>query len=196
MGHSYICYAPLIHGNTTIVFEGKPVGTPDAGTFWRVIEQHKVTSFFTAPTALRAVKREDPEGSLIGNYDISSLKQVYLAGERADPDTLEWAQDNLKVPVIDHWWQTETGWAIAANPLGLEELPIKLGSPTVPMPGYDVDILGDDGHPVAAGELGAIADQTAPCPRAPCQRSGTRKRGSNRLIWKPSRDTMKPAMRA
>ncbi|MEE2945923.1 MAG: propionyl-CoA synthetase [Pseudomonadota bacterium] len=157
VGHSYICYAPLIHGNTTIVFEGKPVGTPDAGTFWRVISEHNVTSFFTAPTALRAVKREDPEGTMVKDYDMSCLGQVYLAGERADPDTLEWAQDHLKVPVIDHWWQTETGWAIAANPLGVEELPIKLGSPAKAMPGYQVDILGDDGHPVADGELGAIA---------------------------------------
>lgn len=157
VGHSYICYGPLIHGNTTVVFEGKPVGTPDAGTFWRVISEHKVTSFFTAPTAFRAVKREDPTGALVKDYDLSSLKQVYLAGERADPDTIEWAQTQLGVPVIDHWWQTETGWAIAANPLGIEELPIKLGSPAVPMPGYDVEILDDAGHPVAAGELGAIA---------------------------------------
>ncbi|GHG91453.1 propionate-CoA ligase PrpE [Pseudodonghicola xiamenensis] len=157
VGHSYICYAPLIHGNTTIVFEGKPVGTPDAGTFWRVISEHKVKSFFTAPTAFRAVKREDPKGELIGKYDLSCLKQVYLAGERADPDTITWAQTQLKVPVIDHWWQTETGWAIAANPLGIEELPVKLGSPSVPMPGYDVQILDEGGHPVKPGELGAIA---------------------------------------
>ncbi|WP_406645349.1 propionate-CoA ligase PrpE [Aliisedimentitalea scapharcae] len=157
VGHSYICYGPLIHGNTTIVFEGKPVGTPDAGTFWRVISEHKVTSFFTAPTAFRAVKREDPKGELVKKYDLSCLKQVYLAGERADPDTIVWAQDQLQVPVVDHWWQTETGWAIAANPLGIEELPTKLGSPTVPMPGYDVTILDDAGHPVAPGTLGAIA---------------------------------------
>lgn len=157
VGHSYICYGPLVHGNTTVVFEGKPVGTPDAGTFWRVISEHNVTSFFTAPTAFRAVKREDPTGALVKKYDLSSLKQVYLAGERADPDTIEWAQTQLGVPVIDHWWQTETGWAIAANPLGVEELPIKLGSPAVPMPGYDVAILDDAGHPLPAGELGAIA---------------------------------------
>jgi propionyl-CoA synthetase len=157
VGHSYICYAPLIHGNTTIVFEGKPIGTPDAGTFWRVISEHKVKSFFTAPTAFRAVKREDPKGVLVGKYDLSCLGQVYLAGERADPDTILWAQEKLKVPVVDHWWQTETGWAIAANPLGIEELPTKLGSPAVPMPGYEVDILDEGGHPVAAGELGAIA---------------------------------------
>ncbi|MFC4213972.1 propionate-CoA ligase PrpE [Pseudophaeobacter arcticus] len=157
VGHSYICYAPLIHGNTTIVFEGKPIGTPDAGTFWRVISEHKVKSFFTAPTAFRAVKREDPRGEFVGKYDLSCLGQVYLAGERADPDTITWAQDKLKVPIVDHWWQTETGWSIAANPLGIEELPTKLGSPAVPMPGYEVDILDEGGHPIAAGELGAIA---------------------------------------
>ncbi|ATF18757.1 propionate-CoA ligase PrpE [Phaeobacter gallaeciensis] len=157
VGHSYICYAPLIHGNTTIVFEGKPIGTPDAGTFWRVISEHKVKSFFTAPTAFRAVKREDPKGEYVNKYDLTCLKQVYLAGERADPDTITWAQEQLKVPVIDHWWQTETGWSIAANPLGIEELPTKLGSPAVPMPGYEVDILDEGGHPVAPGELGAIA---------------------------------------
>ena len=157
VGHSYITYGPLIHGNTTIVFEGKPVGTPDAGTFWRVISEHNVKSFFTAPTAFRAVKREDPKGEFVRKYDLSCLKQVYLAGERADPDTISWAQAQLKVPVIDHWWQTETGFAIAANPLGIEELPVKLGSPSVPMPGYDVQILDEGGHPVAAGELGAIA---------------------------------------
>ena len=157
VGHSYICYGPLIHGNTTVVFEGKPVGTPDAGTFWRVISEHKVKSFFTAPTAFRAVKREDPKGEFVGKYDLSCLEQVYLAGERADPDTITWAQDQLGVPVIDHWWQTETGWSIAANPLGIEALPVKLGSPAVPMPGYDVQILDEGGHPMPPGELGAIA---------------------------------------
>ncbi|TVP99661.1 MAG: propionyl-CoA synthetase [Roseinatronobacter sp.] len=157
VGHSYICYAPLIAGNTTIVFEGKPVGTPDAGTFWRVISEHKVKSFFTAPTAFRAVKREDPKGSFVGKYDLSCLKTVYLAGERADPDTIIWAQDQLKVPVIDHWWQTETGWAIAANPVGYEALPVKIGSPAVAMPGYDLKVLDEGGHPVSAGTLGAIA---------------------------------------
>ncbi|MGC9370204.1 MAG: propionate-CoA ligase PrpE [Paracoccaceae bacterium] len=157
VGHSYITYAPLIHGNTTIVFEGKPVGTPDAGTFWRVISEHKVKSFFTAPTAFRAVKREDPKGAFIEKYDMSDLNAVFLAGERADPDTITWAQDQLGVPVIDHWWQTETGWAIASNPLGIEELPVKLGSPSVPMPGYDVRILDEGGHEVKDGELGAIA---------------------------------------
>ncbi|WP_424984421.1 propionate-CoA ligase PrpE [Microbulbifer sp. S227A] len=157
VGHSYICYGPLIHGNTTIVFEGKPVGTPDAGTFWRVIAEHGVKSFFTAPTAIRAVKREDPKGEMAAQYDLSCLKALYLAGERADPDTIEWAQNLLKVPVIDHWWQTETGFAIAANPLGIEQLPVKIGSPSVPMPGYDVQILDEAGHPMKPGELGAIA---------------------------------------
>ena len=157
VGHSYITYAPLIHGNTTIVFEGKPVGTPDAGTFWRVIEEHKVKSFFTAPTAFRAVKREDPKGEFVGKYDLTGLRAVYLAGERADPDTIVWAQDMLKVPVIDHWWQTETGWCIAGNPLGIEELPTKLGSPAKPMPGYDVQILDEAGHPLGPDTLGAIA---------------------------------------
>ena len=157
VGHSYICYAPLVHGNTTIVFEGKPVGTPDAGTFWRVIADHKVKSFFTAPTAFRAIKREDPKGELIANYDISSLQALYLAGERADPDTIEWAQRVLNVPVYDHWWQTETGYTIAGNPAGIEALPVKIGSPTVAMPGYDVQILDEAGHPVKPGELGAIA---------------------------------------
>ncbi|WP_390913064.1 AMP-binding protein [Pseudosulfitobacter sp. SM2401] len=157
VGHSYICYAPLIHGNTTIVFEGKPVGTPDAGTFWRVISEHNVRSFFTAPTAIRAVKREDPKGEFCAKYDISCLRALYLAGERADPDTIEWAQNILQKPVYDHWWQTETGYTIAGNPAGLEALPVKIGSPTVPMPGYDVQILGDDGHPLEPNTLGAIA---------------------------------------
>ncbi|MGP6087435.1 propionate-CoA ligase PrpE [Antarctobacter jejuensis] len=157
VGHSYICYGPLIHGNTTIVFEGKPVGTPDAGTFWRVIQEHKVKSFFTAPTAFRAVRREDPKGEFVRKYDLSGLRAVYLAGERADPDTIQWAKDQLGVPVIDHWWQTETGWCIAGNPLGIEELPTKLGSPAKPMPGYDVQILDEAGHPVPDGTLGAIA---------------------------------------
>lgn len=157
VGHSYICYAPLIAGCTTIVFEGKPVGTPDAGTFWRVIAEHKVKAFFTAPTAIRAVKREDPKGEMAAKYDLSGLKALFLAGERADPDTIVWAEKLLGKPVIDHWWQTETGYSIAANPLGLGLLPVKIGSPAVAMPGYDVQILGDDGHPVADGELGAIA---------------------------------------
>ena len=157
VGHSYICYAPLIHGNTTVVFEGKPIGTPDAGTFWRVIAEHNVKSFFTAPTAFRAIKREDPTGEMIKDYDISGLRALYLAGERADPDTIEWAQRVMGVPVYDHWWQTETGYTIAGNPAGIEALPVKIGSPTVAMPGYDVQILDEAGHPIQPGELGAIA---------------------------------------
>jgi propionyl-CoA synthetase len=157
VGHSYITYAPLVFGCTTIVFEGKPVGTPDAGTFWRVIEDHKVKVLFTAPTAFRAIKRDDPAGEEIEKYDLSSFERLYLAGERADPDTIRWAENHLKVPVIDHWWQTETGYAIAANPMGIEPLPIKIGSPSVAMPGYDVQILDEGGHPVGAGTLGAIA---------------------------------------
>lgn len=157
VGHSYIVYGPLIHGATSVVFEGKPVGTPDAGTFWRVIQDHGVVSFFTAPTAFRAIKREDPAGTLVAQYDTSSLRALYLAGERADPDTVIWAQDKLGVPVIDHWWQTESGWPICGNPLGLEALPVKVGSPSVPMPGYDVRVLDDQGQPVPAGQLGAIA---------------------------------------
>ena len=157
VGHSYICYAPLIHGNTSVLFEGKPVGTPDAGTFWRVISEHKVKSFFTAPTAFRAIKREDPEGKFKSKYDLSCLKALYLAGERADPDTIYWAQNLLGVPVIDHWWQTETGWTIVGNPMGIEALPIKVGSPSVPMPGYDVRILDNDGKELPKWELGAVA---------------------------------------
>ncbi len=157
VGHSYICYGPLLHGATTVVFEGKPVGTPDAGTFWRVIAEHGVVSFFTAPTAFRAIKREDPAGAHLADHDISSLRCLYLAGERADPDTIEWARDKLGVPVIDHWWQTETGWPIAANPMGLDPLPVKDGSPSVPMPGYDVRVLDPDGAELPASELGAIA---------------------------------------
>lgn len=157
VGHSYICYAPLIAGCTTVVYEGKPVGTPDAGAFWRVIEEHRVRSFFTAPTALRAIKRDDPEGLLVKDYDLSHLQALFLAGERADPDTVNWAGRHLNVPVIDHWWQTETGYAIAANPLGVEQLPVKVGSPSVAMPGFDVQVLDEGGHPVAPGTLGAIA---------------------------------------
>ena len=157
VGHSYICYAPLIHGNTTVVFEGKPVGTPDAGTFWRMIQEHRIKVLFTAPTAFRAIKREDPKGELVRKYDLSSLQTLFLAGERADPDTITWAQDMLGVPVIDHWWQTETGWAIAANPLGIGGVPVKIGSVSVAMPGFDVRILDEGGHPVEPGTLGAIA---------------------------------------
>ncbi len=157
VGHSYIVYGPLLAGCTSVLYEGKPVGTPDAGAFWRVISEHKVKALFTAPTAFRAIKQQDPDGTLIGDYDLSDFTMLFLAGERADPPTVQWAEDQLKVPVIDHWWQTETGWAIAANPAGLGLLPIKHGSPTVPMPGYDVRVLDDAGHEVAAGTTGSIA---------------------------------------
>ena len=157
VGHSYIVYAPLLNGNTTIVFEGKPVGTPDAGQFWRVIAEHNVSVMFTAPTAFRAIKREDPAAELLQRYDIAKFHTLFLAGERTDPDTLHWAEDNLKVPVIDHWWQTETGWPIGANCLGIEQLPIKPGSPTRAVPGYGIRILDPDtGGEVGRGELGAI----------------------------------------
>ncbi|MGL4320024.1 MAG: AMP-binding protein, partial [Paracoccaceae bacterium] len=157
VGHSYICYAPLVAGCTTLMFEGKPVGTPDASAFWRVMAEHKVHTFFTAPTALRAIKREDPQGALPKQFDLSNLQSLFLAGERADPYTIHWAQAHVGVPVIDHWWQTETGYAIAANPLGLGALPTKIGSPTVAMPGFDVQILDEGGHQVSPGTLGAIA---------------------------------------
>jgi len=156
VGHSYIVYAPLFHGCTSIIFEGKPVGTPDAGVFWRIIAEHKVCTMFTAPTAFRAIKREDPEGKLIKNYDLSHFRTLFLAGERTDPDTLHWAEDQLKVPVIDHWWQTETGWSIGANCIGIEMLPVKPGSPTRAAPGYDIRILDTDGSELPRGEMGAI----------------------------------------
>jgi len=156
VGHSYIVYAPLLAGCTTILFEGKPVGTPDAGTFWRVISEHNVAALFTAPTAFRAIKKEDPNGTFIGKYDLKCLRTLFLAGERADPDTIMWAERMLGVPVIDHWWQTETAWAIAGNPVGLGQLPVKYGSPTVAMPGYDVQVLDDAGHAVKPGTLGNI----------------------------------------
>ena len=156
VGHSYIVYGPLLHGCTTVVFEGKPVGTPDAGTFWRVIEQHKIGTLFTAPTAFRAIKREDPDAKLLAKYDLSHFRALFLAGERSDPDTLHWAEDNLKVPVIDHWWQTETGWAISGNPLGVHLFPIKYGSATRPMPGWNVQILNAENKEVPRGDIGAI----------------------------------------
>ena len=156
VGHSYIIYGPLLNGSTTLIYEGKPVGTPDAGAFWRVVAEHNVAALFTAPTALRAIKKEDPQGALIANYNLSKLRTLFLAGERADPDTVRWAEWALGVPVIDHWWQTETGWAIAANPIGLGALLVKPGSPTVPMPGYDVHVLDEDGQEVADGQLGNI----------------------------------------
>ncbi len=156
VGHSYIVYGPLLAGNATVIFEGKPVGTPDAGTFWRVVAEHDVKALFTAPTAFRAIRRDDPDGEFIRKYDTSGLRALFLAGERADPETIKWAEKMLKVPVIDHWWQTETGWAIAANPAGLGLLPVKYGSPAVPMPGYGIEVLDDAGHPVPRGTLGNI----------------------------------------
>jgi propionyl-CoA synthetase len=156
VGHSYIVYAPLLTGATTVLYEGKPVGTPDAGQFWRVISEHGVKAMFTAPTAFRAIKKEDPKGTLLGDYDLACLKYLFLAGERLDPETLRWAQDLLRVPVIDHWWQTETGWPIAANLMGLDPMPVKPGSPTVPVPGWDVAVLDPSGAPAEPGTDGAI----------------------------------------
>ena len=156
VGHSYIVYGPLFHGNTTVLYEGKPVGTPDAGAFWRVISQHRVKVLFTAPTALRAIKREDPEGKLLRDYDLSHFKALFLAGERSDPDTLRWAENLLQVPVIDHWWQTETGWAICANCIGIQQLPVKHGSTARPVPGMDVRVVDDDGREVERGRIGAL----------------------------------------
>jgi propionyl-CoA synthetase len=156
VGHSYIVYAPLLAGCTTIMYEGKPVGTPDAGAFWRVISEYGVKALFTAPTAFRVIKKEDPDGKLSRNYDLSGMKYLFLAGERLDPETYRWAQELLGIPVIDHWWQTETGWAIAGDPMGLEALPTKPGSPTVPMPGYDVHILDADSNEVEPGVTGEI----------------------------------------
>jgi propionyl-CoA synthetase len=156
VGHSYIVYAPLLHGCTSIVYEGKPVGTPDAGAFWRVASEHGAVALFTAPTAFRAIKKEDPEGKRVKDYDLSKFRMLFLAGERADPDTVKWSEQILGVPVIDHWWQTETAWTIVGNPIGLGQLPVKHGSPTVPMPGYDVQIVDDGGKPVETGKMGNI----------------------------------------
>ena len=156
VGHSYMVYAPLFNGNTTVLYEGKPVGTPDAGAFWRVISQHKVAVMFTAPTVFRAIKKEDPEGKFIKKYDLSRFRTLFLAGERSDPDTLQWAESNLGVPVIDHWWQTETGWAICTNCVGIEPLPVKHGSPTKAAPGWDVRVVDDQNREVKTGEIGAL----------------------------------------
>ena len=156
VGHSYIVYGPLFHGATSIMYEGKPIGTPDAGAFWRVISEHKAVALFTAPTAFRAIRKEDPDGKFIRQYDLSKFRTLFLAGERADPPTVEWAEAQLKVPVIDHWWQTETGWCIAGNPMGLGQLPVKHGSPTVAMPGYRVDVVDEASKPVSAGTMGSI----------------------------------------
>jgi propionyl-CoA synthetase len=157
VGHSYIVYGPLIRGCTTLLFEGKPVGSPDAGVFWRVISQHKVACLFTAPTAFRAIKREDPNGDFIKEYDLSRFRTLFLAGERLDSATLRWAQEKLEVPVLDHWWQTETGWAICGNCVGLGMLPVKPGSTTKPVPGWDVQVLDRRGKPAKAGDMGALA---------------------------------------
>ncbi len=156
VGHSYIVYAPLLHGATTVVYEGKPVGTPDAGAFWRMIEEYDIAALFTAPTAFRAIKKEDPNAEHLKRYKLKSLRTLFLAGERADPDTVQWAERILGVPVVDHWWQTETGWCIVGDPVGLGMLPIKHGSPTVPMPGYDVRIVDEAAQPVADGKMGSI----------------------------------------
>jgi propionyl-CoA synthetase len=156
VGHSYIVYAPLFHGATSIMYEGKPVGTPDAGAFWRVISEHRAVAFFTAPTAFRAIRKDDPDGSFIRKYDLSHFRTLFLAGERADPPTVDWAEKQLKVPVIDHWWQTETGWCIAGNPVGLGQLPVKHGSPTVPMPGYKIEVVDEAARPLPAGTMGSI----------------------------------------
>ena len=157
VGHSYICYGPLLNGSTTIIYEGKPVGTPNAGAFWRVISQHKVAALFTAPTAIRAIRKEDPEMDLVKKYDMSSLRTLFLAGERADPETVKWAQEKLGRPVIDNWWQTETGWPIAGNPVGIELQPVKIGSPTLPMPGYELHVLDDRGQPLGPNTPGTLA---------------------------------------
>ena len=156
VGHSYIVYGPLLNGNTTILYEGKPVGTPDAGAFWRVISDHGVNCLFTAPTAFRAIKKEDPAGAFLANYDLGTLRSLFLAGERSDPDTLRWAEEKLGVPVIDHWWQTETGWAICANCIGIEQLPVKHGSPTVAVPGWDVRVVDEATNELPSGTTGAL----------------------------------------
>ncbi|WP_237248994.1 AMP-binding protein, partial [Spelaeicoccus albus] len=156
VGHSYIVYAPLLIGATTVLFEGKPVGTPDSGTFWRIISEYGVKAIFTAPTAFRAIKRDDPDGERIGDYDLGSLETVFLAGERLDPGTYHWAREVLDRPVIDNWWQTETGWPVATNPRGIEPLPVKPGSPTVPVPGYDLQVLATDGRQAEPGAEGAL----------------------------------------
>ena len=156
VGHSYTVYGPLLHGCTSVLYEGKPVGTPDAGAFWRVCAEHGVCTLFTAPTAFRAIRQQDPDGEHIGRYDLSSLRALFLAGERCDPETLGWAEEKLRVPVVDHWWQTETGWAIAANCLGIEPLPVVPGSPTRAVPGWDLHVLDADGHELPAGETGAL----------------------------------------
>ena len=156
VGHSYTVYGPLLHGCTTVLYEGKPVGTPDAGAFWRVCAEHEVSTLFTAPTAFRAIRQQDPDGALIGDYDLSKLRTLFLAGERCDPETLRWAEEKLGIPVIDHYWQTETGWPVAANCLGIERFPVKAGSPTRAVPGWDLRVMDTDGDEAPAGEIGAL----------------------------------------
>jgi propionyl-CoA synthetase len=156
VGHSYIVYAPLIHGCTTVLYEGKPVGTPDPGAFWRVISEHGVNVLFTAPTAFRAIKRDDPQAEYMAPYDLSSFRALFLAGERCDPDTLHWAEEKLGVPVIDHWWQTESGWPMVMNPIGIEMLEVKPGSAAVPVPGYDIRVLDDDDQECEPNQIGAV----------------------------------------
>lgn len=156
VGHSYIVYGPLLKGCTTVVYEGKPVGTPDAGAFWRMVAEHKISTLFTAPTAFRAIKRDDPNAEHLKRYDLAGFRALFLAGERSDPDTIQWAERHLGVPVIDHWWQTETGWSIAANCLGLHRYPVKYGSPTRPAPGWNVGVMDESGHPAPAGQIGPL----------------------------------------
>ncbi len=195
VGHSYIVYAPLLHGCTTIMFEGKPIGTPDPGAFWRVISEHGVRVMFTAPTAFRAIKREDPTGEYLKKYDMSRFESLFLAGERCDPDTLAWAETQLKVPVIDHWWQTETGWGIAANCLGIEALPVKPGSPTVCVPGFDVRILDENGSEEVPGEIGRIMIKL-PMPPGCLPTCGRTMSVMSSPTSAPTRVTISPVMRA
>lgn len=195
VGHSYIVYAPLLHGCTTVLYEGKPVGTPDAGAFWRVAAEHGAATLFTAPTALRAIKKEDPRAEKIAGHDLSRFRALFLAGERADPDSVAWAERALERPVIDHWWQTETGWAIAGNPLGLERLPVKYGSTAKPMPGYDLHVLDEAGKPVPPVRW-APSPSSCRCRRAACRPSGAPTSASARAISPPSPASTTPRMRA
>ena len=194
VGHSYIVYGPLLRGCTTILFEGKPVGTPDAGVFWRVIGQHKVRSLFTAPTAFRAIKREDPNAELMKNYDLSNFYALFLAGERLDPDTLKWAEKSLGVPVIDHWWQTETGWAICANCLGMHQFEVKEGSPTKAVPGWNLRVVDPNNQEVPPGEIGALVVRL-PLPPGTLPTSGTTTRALSRATWKSFRGPIRPPTR-
>ena len=196
VGHSYIVYAPLFHGCTSVLYEGKPVGTPDAGAFWRVIAEHGVVALFTAPTAFRAIKKEDPDGKLLKQYELAKFRTLFLAGERADPDTVKWAERMLGVPVIDHWWQTETGWCIAGNPMGLGMLPVKYGSPTVPMPGYDAACAGRGRQAIARQEHGLDRHQVCRCRLPACRRCGTPTSGFARATSRIFPATTIPATRA